>query len=135
MTPDLEANKAVVRRFFATVFNAGDLAAADVLVREDYLQHSPIAAPGREGVKAFARGLRQAFPDLRLEIADLIAEGDRVVTRIVGRGTHTGGEFLGLPPKGRAMDATSIDIFRLEGGQLAEHWDVLDVQALIAQLS
>lgn len=135
MTSDVEANKALVRRFFATVFNAGDVDAADDLVRADYLQHNPIAPPGREGVKTFVRGLRAAFPDLQLEIADLVAEGDRVVTRIVGRGTHTGGEFLGLPPKGRAMVATSIDIFRLEGGQLAEHWDVLDVQGLIAQLS
>lgn len=131
---DLEANRALVRRFFATVFNAGDLDAADDLVREDYLQHNPLVPPGRDGVKAFVSELRRAFPDLRLEIADLVAEGDRVVTRIVGRGTHSGAEFLGQPPRGRSVVANSIDIFRIEGGLLAEHWDVLDVHGLLAQL-
>lgn len=131
---DVEANKALVRRFFAAVFNTGDLAAADDLVHEDYLQHNPRIPQGRAGLKAFVAMIRSAFPDLRLELADLVAENDRVVTRIVGRGTHTGSEFLGKPPRGRPMESTSIDIFRIEGGQLVEHWDVIDMPGLLAQL-
>src|SRR5690606_15339076 len=105
-----EANKALVRRLFAEVFDRGDLDAADRLVREDYVQNNPTVAPGRAGLKAFVADLRRAFPDIRLEVADLIAEGDRVVARVVGRGTHLG-EFQGLAPTGRTFCASSIDIF------------------------
>jgi steroid delta-isomerase-like uncharacterized protein len=102
-------------------------------VREDYVQHAPVAAQGRAGLRQFVLELRRAFPDLVLEVKDLVAEGDRVVARVEGRGTHEG-EFLGVPATGRATVGRSIDIFRIEGGQLAEHWDVLDVYGLLAQL-
>ncbi len=130
---DVEANKGLVRRLFADVFNAGDLDAADALVREDYLQHSPTVAPGRAGLKAFVADLRRAFPDLRVEVDDLIAEGDRVVARVVGCGTHRG-EYLGIAPTGRPFCAAAIDVFRIEGGLLAEHWDVMDLYGLLLQL-
>lgn len=129
----LEANKALVRRLFSEVFDAGRLEVADELVREDYIQHNPTVGPGRAGLKAFVSDLRRAFPDFRLEVTDLIAEGDRVVARVVGSGTHRG-EFVGLAPTGRTFSAAAIDIFRVEGGQLAEHWDVMDFYGLLLQL-
>lgn len=131
--PRLEANKALVRRFFAEVFNGGDLGAADRLVREDYVQHNPTVGPGRAGVKAFVADLRRGFPDLQVEVLDLIAEGDRVVARVVGRGTHRG-DYLGLAPTGRPFAAEAIDVFRVQDGLLAEHWDVMDFYGLMLQL-
>lgn len=129
----LEANKRLVLRLIDEVFNRGLFDAADELVTVDYIQHNPAAPPGRAGLKLFAQGLLAAFPDNHLEVVDLIAEGDRVVCRILGRGTHRG-EFLGVPPTGRVIHGTSIDIFRVEGGLLAEHWDVLDVHGMLLQM-
>ena len=129
-----DGNKALVRRLFEQVINTGRLDDAAALMREDYRQHSALVAPGLAGFQAFFRGVRQAFPDLRLTIADLIAEGDKVVARIVGEGTHRG-EFLGVPATGRRIRSESIDIFRIEDGKLAEHWDVMDLHGLLTQLT
>ncbi len=87
-TAQLEANKNLVRRLFQDVFNGGDLEAATSLVHADYVQHSPLAAPGISGLIAFVNDLRKAFLDLRMTIEDLVAEGDRVVARMTGEGTH-----------------------------------------------
>lgn len=127
-------NKALVRALFEQVINADRLEDAASLMREDYRQHSALVAPGLAGFQAFFRAVRQAFPDLRLTIADLIAEGDKVVARIVGEGTHRG-EFLGVPATGRRVRSESIDIFRVEDGKLAEHWDVMDLHGLLTQLT
>lgn len=128
-----DLNKNLVRRLFEEVFNAGELNTASVLLREDYIQHNPLVAPGLSGLLAFVADLRRAFPDLHFTIEDLVAEGDRVVARMLAEGTHQG-EFLGIPATGRRTRTQSIDIFRVQDGRLAEHWDVLDLHGLLAQL-
>ncbi|MCO5172204.1 MAG: ester cyclase [Planctomycetes bacterium] len=129
-----EANKELVRRLFADVFVGGDLDALDPLVRADYIQHNEAVAGGRAGLRAFVEEVRRAFPDLEVTIEDLVAEGDRVVARISTRGTHRG-PFLGRPATGRVVVGRAIDIFRVQDGQLAEHWDVMDVHGLLAQMA
>ncbi|MDB4995538.1 MAG: hypothetical protein JWM74_2970 [Myxococcaceae bacterium] len=129
----LEANKNVVRLLFEDVFNAGNVEAAAGLVHFDYVQHSPLAAPGLAGLQAFVVEVRGAFADLHFTIEDLVAEGDRVVARVIATGTHRAA-FLGIGATARAVRAQSIDIFRLRDGKLAEHWDVLDVYAILLQL-
>jgi len=62
-----------------------------------------------------------AFPDLHFTFEDLIAEGDKVVVRWTSRGTQQG-ELMGIPPTGKQFSATGIEIYRLEGGKIVEHW-------------
>ena len=66
-------------------------------------------------------------------LEEVIAEGDRVVVRWTGSGTHVG-EFMGIPPTGRSFTIAGIDIHRIEGGRMAEHWHVVDQLSLLQQL-
>jgi hypothetical protein len=81
----------------------------------------------------FARLLR-AYPDLRVAIQDVIAEGDKVVVRNVVSGTHNG-EYLGIPPTGKAVTYNEIFIMRFVNGRIAEGWGVVDVFSQLRQLS
>jgi len=128
----VEAVKAVVRTYFDAV-NAGDEAALDAVVAEDYLQHAPGATPGRATIKRHLALYRAGFPDLRVGIEDILAEGDRVVARTMTEGTHTG-PFLGHPPTRRRFRADGLDIFRLRDGKLVEHWAVFDTLGMLIQL-
>jgi predicted ester cyclase len=77
--------------------------------------------------------LFEAFPDLHVEIHDLLELGDKVVTRKTFHGTHDG-DFVGLAPTGRNVAWNVIDIVRFREGQMVEHWDVIDIFGLLQQL-
>jgi predicted ester cyclase len=77
--------------------------------------------------------LRAAFPDLRAEIQDQFASGDKVVTRKTFHGTNDG-EFVGMPPTGKKVSFDVIDILRLRDGQFVDHWNVVDALGLMRQL-
>jgi steroid delta-isomerase-like uncharacterized protein len=116
--------------------NRGNMAAADELVAADVVEHEepPPGTPlGREGVKHFFTMLRAAFPDIRIAVEDQIAEGDKVVSRVMCRGTHRG-EFMGVPSTGRQVVYEAIDIVRIVDGQIVEHWGVTDALGLLRQL-
>ena len=135
-TMSTEANKALVRRFFAETLSAGRIAAVDEFIAADAVEHEELAPgvpPGREGVKVFFALLRAAFPDLQVTIDDLIAEGDKVMAYLTLRGTHQG-EFLGIPPTGRQVAFRTIDIVRVADGLMVEHWGLTDSLALLQQL-
>jgi steroid delta-isomerase-like uncharacterized protein len=129
-----EANKTVVRRF-TEASNTGSLAMFDELLADAFVDHS--APPGfpndREGQKQFTMMLRTGFPDASQTIDELIAEGDKVVMRWTGRGTNRG-EFMGIPATGKPVTVTGIDIFRLEGGTIVEHWSNWDMMGMMQQL-
>ncbi len=120
-----EANKAVVRRLWEEVWNRADLAVADAIFDAAYAAHE----------KAFVPLMRAAFPDSHHMIEDLIAEGDKVVTRFTWSGTHRG-EFEGIPPTGRHISVQGIWIHRLEGGRIVEgrDWGQVDWLGLLRQL-
>ena len=120
-----EANKIIVRRLWDEVWNRGDLAVADAIFDEAYAAHE----------KAFVSVVRSAFPDSHHAIEDLIAEGDKVVTRFTWSGTHHG-EFEGIPPKGRRISVGGIWIHRLEDGRIVEGrgWGQVDWLGLLRQL-
>jgi predicted ester cyclase len=130
-----EVNQAIVRRFVDEVQNGGDLMALDGLVAPGYVNRS--APPGvpadRDGLKQLAAMFRRAFPDGRMTIEDMVAEGDRVATRKTFRGTHRG-ELMGIPPTGREVAIGLIDIVRLGGGKVVESWSVADDMGLLQQL-
>ena len=134
-----EDNKSLVRRFF-DAFNEGRLdEAVDELVADDFVEHEepppgfPEADSDKESVRIFFRVFSEAFEGLRMDVEDLVAEGDQVAVRSRMRGTHRG-EFMGIPPTGRSVDVEVIDWVRIRDGQAVEHWGVTDAAALMEQL-
>jgi steroid delta-isomerase-like uncharacterized protein len=129
-----EQNKTIARRAFEEVQSRGNLALVDELVAGDYVGHTPLKEiHGPEGAKQFFSMLREAFPNMQVTVEDQIAEGDKVVTRWTGRGTHKG-HFQGMPPTGRQMTMTGITIFRIAAGKLVEGWTNADMLGLMQQL-
>jgi steroid delta-isomerase-like uncharacterized protein len=130
-----EENKAVVRRFVDEAQSRGRVDAVDEYLSDSFVDHSPLPglSPDRDGVKQLFAMFHSAFSDFRTVVHDQIAEGDRVVTRKTFRGTHEG-EFLGIPATGREVSIEVIDILRLEGDKITEHWCVVDQLGLMRQL-
>jgi steroid delta-isomerase-like uncharacterized protein len=130
-----EANKALVRRHFAAIWNQHQLDVADEVVAPDYHSHFPVPGqpPGIAGFKYAVQSLHAGFPDLMIIVDDLIAEGDKVVARLTARGTHQGA-FRGIPPTGRVVTWTGIRIFRIAEGKIVEHWANWDDLSLLQQL-
>jgi steroid delta-isomerase-like uncharacterized protein len=131
-----EENKAIVRRFYDEFVNQGNQSVADELVATDFVDNNPPSpdfAPGIEGVKQVFALYRSAFPDMTIAVEDQIAEGEKVVSRLTFRGTHKG-ELMGVPPTGKTVMIGLIDIIRMEGGQLAEHWGESDDMGMMQQL-
>ena len=92
-----------------------------------------VGGRGRETLVEFWKGLFEAFPDLWIDEEDAFAEGDTVVTRHVGRGTHEGA-FMDLEATGNEFEIDGIDIFRVEDGKIAESWISLDMMGMMQQL-
>ncbi len=130
-----DANKDLVCRY-QEAHNTNNLAALDAIVAADLITHSlmPGVPPGLEGGKLVHGVAVAAFPDFRADIEDLIAEGDKVVARMIFRGTHTGGEFMGIPPSGRSFAFTATAIFRIANGKIVEHWGEEDSVGWLQQL-
>jgi steroid delta-isomerase-like uncharacterized protein len=130
-----EQNKALNRRLVEQGFSTGNLAVIEELVAVNCLDHgAPPGAPnGLPGVKQFVAMFRGAFPDLRYDIQDQVAEGDKVVTRTVWHGTHQG-PFLGIPPTGKQVAVAGMDMTRWQDGKAVEHWSNQDTLSLLQQL-
>jgi len=130
-----EENKAIVSRFFEEVFNKKNLAFLDEYATPDAIDHlvPPNMPPGREGSKQFIAMFLTAFPDLHAHLEDIVAEGDKVVTRTSYHGTHTA-PLMGIPATGKAISSHGIDITRLANGKTVEHWGELDLLGLMQQL-
>ena len=128
-------NKALVRRFFDEMLNQGNTDVGDELFAVDAVDHAgfPGQVAGREGFKQAVRMVYAAFPDIHYTAEDMIAEGDRVATRWSLRGTHMG-EFLGIPPTGKQVTVTGINVLRFAGGQIVECWETWDQFGLRQQL-
>jgi predicted ester cyclase len=127
--------KTVVRRFVDEYQTGADERAFAELLHPDVLDHSrpPGIAPGADGVRQQFDGFRAAFDGFRAEILDQIAEGDKVVTRKVFRGSHSG-SFNGVEPTGAKVEIHVIDIVRVQDGRIVEHWNCVDRLGLLAQL-
>jgi steroid delta-isomerase-like uncharacterized protein len=129
------ASKDVQHRFIDEFQTNGRVSVAEELLADDFVDHTPFGsfAPTRDGVIELFAMLRAAFPDLRADVHDMLVDGDEVVTRKTFHGTHQG-EFLGIPPTGKAVSLDVIDIVRQRDGQLVEHWNVVDALGLMQQL-
>ena len=130
-----EDNKALVSRYFNAAWNQGNPSVIDDLFAATFHHHNPGVPNGgsREGFKQFNSVFRSAFPDLRISQDDVIAEGDQVVTRFTVHGTHQG-ELQGIPPTGKQMTITGIEIVRVSGGKIVEAWSEFDQLGMLQQL-
>ena len=120
-----EANKAVIMRIFEEALNQNNPRVRDELVSPDLLSES--AAPSVDD-------LRASCPDLHWVVHEQIAEGDMVANRFTITGTHTGAEFMGIPPSGTRISVKGIGVDRMANGVLAQGWTVLDTHGLLQQL-
>ncbi len=132
-----EEHKGVIRGYIEDIMNKGqgDISKFDRYVHADAVLHNAYPAQGstasawKERVRIFAA----AFSEIRVTVEDQVAEGDKVVTRTIFRGTHTG-TFQGVPATGKRIAADEIQITRLRNDKIAERWSLLDHISLLKQL-
>lgn len=128
-------HSATARRLYERL-SAGDVDGFGELLADDFIEHEEIPglAPSKDGVKTFFRMQIAAFPDLRLAVEDVVADGAKVVARVRYTGTQQG-EFQGMPATGKAVDIQLIDIFAFAAdGRVREHWGVIDLMTMMQQL-
>jgi steroid delta-isomerase-like uncharacterized protein len=129
-----EENKSIVRRFFEVGPSKGDLIAANELLSPGFALHVPLpCSPGIAGINDVISACRAAFEQLNVTVEDMVAEDDRVAARFTARGIHKGA-FMGLPPTGKSITMTGIEIFRIENGKIAELWGEANLIGLMQQL-
>ncbi len=128
-----EENKAKIRRILEETMNKGNLDVVDEEIAPGYLYHSGTESHGRDALKMLITTYRAAFPDMVVTIEDQIAEGDKVVTRFTARATHQG-DLMGIAPTGKAIEAETIVIARLEGSKVVEEWEIMDRLGMMQQL-
>jgi predicted ester cyclase len=135
LLPQTEANKALVRQYYDQVLGAGNLNAIDELVSPNYKRYlSGGAAPlDAAANKQRLAGLRAAFPDMKPTIEDLVAQGDRVASRVTVRATHQSA-FQGIAPTGKPVTITALEIIRIENGKFVEQWGGPDLLNVVQQL-
>jgi steroid delta-isomerase-like uncharacterized protein len=126
---------ATARRLYELI-NAGDIDGFGWLLANDFVEHEeqPGLAPTKDGVIAFFRMQRAAFPDMHMQVEDVIADGGKVAARVRYTGTHRG-EFMGMPATDKRVDAQLIDMFAIgDDGLVHEHWGVMDALAMMQQI-
>src|SRR5262249_34470549 len=128
-------NKTIVRQIVNEVWKAGKLETIDALVSPGYVYHGPggLEVHGPEGYKQLATAYRTAFPDMDITIEDLIGEGDEVVCRWIGSGTHKG-DLMGIAATGKFATVPGILISRFSDGKLVEDHELFDEVAMFRQL-
>ena len=127
----LDKNKAIVTGFIEA-YNGRDLDLFDDFVSLDYVDHTN-QIRGRESLKQLITMGFTAFPDWNETVEDIIAEGDKVWVRLAYSGTHDG-EWRGIAPTGNKVTMTSVDIYRIVDGKLAEYWNVTNPLNFFKQL-
>ena len=135
---NLEANKALIRRWFAEVWNKGRADAIPEMLAENAIVHGlsddaakPLQGPA--GFLPFHTQFREAFPEIKVIVEDGIAEGDMVVARCSVRGKHTG-DSLGFMATQAQVEFTGIAIVRVKDGKFVEAWNNFDFMKMYKQL-
>jgi steroid delta-isomerase-like uncharacterized protein len=128
-------NKTIAERFNEDIWGTGDEAALEELFAPDFVDHGalPGQTPDREGHKEIVAAFRSAFPNLSVTTDDIIAEGDKVVSRWTARGTHQG-ELMGISPTGKEVTITGIDVLRIAEGKVVGRWAEYDSLGMMQQL-
>ena len=127
--------KELNERFTNEVFRKHNINAIDQLLTDDFIEHTPMPgqATDREGTKELIGLLLQAFPDMDCTIESQIAEGDTVSSIETMTGTHRD-TFMGIPATGRKINIMAMDTGKVRDGKFSEHWGMVDVPSMMAQL-
>jgi len=128
-----EANTALVQRYYKEAM--GDLTGIAEVVTATFVDHHfpPGLPTGPAGVRQFFTTMRAVFSDMKIEMEFMLAEGDKVDCHFTFTAKHTG-EFAGIKPKGNAIRLPAIATFRIQGGKLAEAWEIFDSGSLFQQM-
>jgi predicted ester cyclase len=132
-----EQNAATTRELIQRVMNGGEIAFAEEVISESFVERNPM--PGGTGDKAGAiamfRMMRELTPDMHIEVDDVIASGDKVAVRSTMIGTDTNGFMPGMPPTGKPFSMGAIDVFTFDdAGRNTEHYGVYDTMGAMGQL-
>jgi steroid delta-isomerase-like uncharacterized protein len=129
-----EQNKATIRRAYELI-NTGNLDAFSEVMSNDIVDHN--AAPGQpagiQGIRQTIGMFRAAFPDFHVKADDMLTDGNKVMARLTATGTHKG-QFMGIPPTGKAFKMEGMEIFRVANGKVVDRWGVLDQMGMMTQL-
>ncbi|MCJ2134158.1 ester cyclase [Methylobacterium sp. J-026] len=131
----MESNKDLVRAYFIA-FRDRDATWWERFIASDFVRHDPgldFDVRGPAGVARLGEVLHSAFSNIEMHVAEVIAEGDRVLARLRFTGRHIG-TFQGTPATGNAVDIAVMDFFRVADGRLAEHWALMDNLSLLKQI-
>ena len=131
-----EKNKALIRRLHEAFTNNGDMNVADEIIASDCVlyfagQSQPIQGP--EAFKQTLMMMRSAFPDIGWQIEEMVAEGDKVLEKVVAHATHTG-TFMGIPATGRKVTLQGVALFRIADNKIVEDWAMPNLMSLLQQL-
>jgi len=132
----IDENKATARRWSEELWGRGALAVADEIVAPDYVRHDPgdpFPARGPQDVKRIVAMLRAMLPDFKIDVEAIVAEGDMVVSRYSATATDTVG-YMGMPPTGKTIRTSALQMFRFENGKIAESWAARDDLGTLRQL-
>jgi predicted ester cyclase len=133
------AHKALVRRFLEEIHNQGNLVAAEEFIHAAHVRHTNQTTGGGrdfhgpDGFRQAVGAFRRAFSNIHFTEDGLFVDGDIVILRWTSRGVHTG-EFNGIPPTGRRVTTTGVDVFRMADGKILERW-AYDDGSLLRQLT
>lgn len=126
----------LVRSYFEEVLTQRRIDRLDELLDPSFRSYAPSGATlDRDQYQAAVAATLAAFPDLAVTVGEQVAERDLVATRWSATGTHSGAGLLGIEPSGRRVRVSAMHMHRVRGGRLIEHWEVIDLHGLLAQLT
>src|SRR6476661_8295254 len=127
-------NKKIIQRLFDEAINKQDLTVVDEYISAAFVNHGmPDAQAGPSGFKKVVTGFKDAFPDMRVNVEEIIGDGDMVATRGFWKGTHNG-SFMGIPATGKAVQVQYMDFWKIENGKCIENWVQMDIAGLMQQV-
>jgi steroid delta-isomerase-like uncharacterized protein len=132
----IESNKTLIETYFYEVWNKGNLEILDQIIDPAYVNHNPSTVnppPGPEGLKPIILAMRKGLPDLNYTIEETIITEDRVVARVLVKGTHLDSLF-GIPPTGKNIEIRQINVESILNGKIIEHWRVTEDLKMMQQL-
>jgi len=135
-TNHVERNKEAARRWSEELWSRGNLAVADEIIAADYQRHDPgdpFPARGPADVKRIVGMLRTMFPDFHIQVDAMLTDGEFVVSRYTATATDTVG-YMGMPPTGKLIRTSAIQIFRFSDGKIVESWAARDDLGTLKQL-
>ncbi len=126
--------KQLVADYIDRVWNSGDAAALESLTTPDFRYHLAEQPPlDRAGMRQLLASTRAAFPDWQVQAEEVVAESEFVAVRWSGTATHSG-PFHGIPPTGRRIRVSGINVFRTHDGKIAEEWEQTDTIGMLRQM-